>query len=144
MGEDGPVLPIHVATVRLFLHVLAAMVWVGGQVALAALVPVALRTGGTETTRALARRFQLVAWPAFAVLLATGIWNLFAVHVGDESGPYLTTLAVKLVLVGVSGAGALAHIMLARTRPALGGALAGLALLAALGATFGGVLLRTG
>ena len=54
------------------------------------------------------------------------------------------TLDVKLALVGVSGAGALAHIMLARTKPALGGALAGVALLAALGATFLGVLLRTG
>jgi putative copper export protein len=144
MGEDGPVLPIHAATVRLFLHVVSAMVWVGGQVALAALVPVVRRTGGTETTRAVARRFQLVAWPAFAVHVTTGMWNLFAVHVGDQSGPYLMTLAVKLALVGVSGAGALAHIMLSRSKPALGGALAGVALLAALGATFLGVLLRTG
>ncbi len=137
-------LPVHASTIRLFLHVLAAMIWVGGQVSLAVLVPVARRTGGVETTRALARRFQLVAWPAFALLVATGIWNLFAVNVGDQSGSYLTTLAVKLALVGVSGAGALAHILLARSRPALGGALAGLALLAALGATFTGVLLRTG
>ena len=134
-------LPVDASNIRLFLHVLSAMIWVGGQIALAALVPVARRTGGAGTTRALARRFQLVAWPAFAVLVATGIWNLFAVHVGDASSSYLATLFVKLVLVGVSGACALAHTLLARTRPALGGALAGVALLAALGATFFGVQL---
>jgi putative copper export protein len=137
-------LPVHASTVRLFLHVLAATIWVGGQIVLAALVPAVRRAGGSESTRAVARRFQLVAWPAFAVLVVTGIWNLAAVHVGDQSTTYRATLTVKLVLVVVSGAGALGHILLARRRPALGGALAGLALLAALGATFLGVLLTTG
>ena len=51
-------------TVRLFLHVLAATIWVGGQLTLAALVP-ALRGFGREVTREAARRFNLVAWPAF-------------------------------------------------------------------------------
>jgi len=138
------VLPVHETTVRLFLHIVAATVWVGGQVVLAALVPAVRRAGGRESTRAVARRFQLVAWPAFAVLVATGIWNLAAVHVGDQSDAYRTTLIVKLVLVAVSGAGALGHILLARRRPAVGGMLAGLALLAALGATLLGVLLTTG
>jgi putative copper export protein len=137
-------LPVHATTVRLFLHVLAAAVWVGGQIALAGIVPVARRLGGPEVTRAVARRFQLVAWPAFAVLVATGVWNLVVVKVGDQSGRYLTTLLVKLLLVGVSGACAFAHIVIARRRPALGGMLAGLALLAALGATFFGVLLTVG
>ena len=78
-----------------------------------------------------------------ALLLATGVWNLFAEKVGDASGSYLTTLFVKLLLVGVSGAAAAGHIVVARRRPALGGALAGVALLAALGATFLGLLLGT-
>jgi putative copper export protein len=138
------VLPVHAATIRLFLHVLGATVWVGGQVALAGVVPVVRRFGGIETARAVARRFQLIAWPAFGLLLVTGIWNLFAVNVGDQSGSYRTTLSVKLILVGVSGIGALAHILVARRRPALGGIFAALALLAALGATFVGVLLATG
>src|SRR5262245_38368653 len=51
-------------TIRLFLHILAATVWVGGQITLAALVPV-LRRLGTEIPRAAARRFNQVAWPAF-------------------------------------------------------------------------------
>lgn len=134
-------LPVHVTTIRLFLHILGATVWVGGQIVLAGLVPVVRRTGGTDATRAVARQFQFIAWPAFVLLLATGVWNLFAVHAGDRTSEYLTTLLVKLLLVGVSGACAAAHIVVTRSRPALGGALAGLALLAALGATFFGVSL---
>jgi hypothetical protein len=55
-------------TVRLFLHVLAATIWVGGQLVLAALVP-ALRRFGAEVPRAAASRFNQVAWAAFAVLI---------------------------------------------------------------------------
>jgi len=138
------VLPVHSETIRLFLHVLGATVWVGGQVVLAGVVPIARRFGGVETARAVAHRFQLIAWPAFGLLVVTGIWNLFAVHVGEQSGSYLTTLSVKLILVAVSGIAALGHVLIARRRPALGGVLAALALLAALGATFVGVLLMTG
>jgi hypothetical protein len=54
-------------------------VWVGGQITLAALVPV-LRRLGAEIPRAAARRFNQVAWPAFAVLILTGVWNVIAVR----------------------------------------------------------------
>jgi putative copper export protein len=52
---------------------------VGGQITLAALVPV-LRRLGAEIPRAAARRFNQVAWPAFAVLILTGVWNVIAVR----------------------------------------------------------------
>ena len=65
-------LPVSWDTVRLFLHVLAATVWVGGQLTLAAVVPV-LRRFGAQVPRTAARRFNHVAWIAFAVLIATGI-----------------------------------------------------------------------
>jgi putative copper export protein len=58
-------------TVRLFLHVLAATIWVGGQLTLAALVPV-LRRFGADALGAAARRFNQVAWTAFGVLIVTG------------------------------------------------------------------------
>ncbi len=116
--------------------------WVGGQLALAAIVPVARRTAGRESTRAIARRFQLVAWPAFALLVVTGVWNLVAVHVADQSGSYLTTLFVKLLLVAVSGAAAFAHILAAPRRPAVGGALAASSLAAGIGALLLGVVLH--
>ena len=79
-----------------------------------------------------------------SLVVATGVWNLFAVNAGDQSSAYLTTLTVKLLLVALSGLGAFGHIVYARRRPALGGLLAATAPLAALGATFLGVLLATG
>src|SRR5690242_10178263 len=96
-------------TVRLFLHVLAATVWVGGQLTLAVLVPV-LRRFGTEVTRAAARRFNWAAWIAFAVLIATGIWNITAASAQvSDSSAYRTTLIVKLAVVAVSGVAAALH-----------------------------------
>jgi putative copper export protein len=124
-------------TVRLFLHVLAATVWVGGQLTLAALVP-ALRRLGTGIPRAAARRFNQVAWPAFGVLVLTGVWNIAAVR-SQIHGSYETTLMVKLIVVASSGITAALHAR-ARTPAGLAvfGALTGLS---ALGALFLGVLL---
>jgi len=126
-------------TVRLFLHVLAATIWVGGQLTLAALVPV-LRRFGTDAPGAAARRFNQVAWAAFGVLVVTGIWNIVAVRSQiSHSASYRTTLIVKLAVVVVSGVTAALHIRsrTARSR-AVFGALTGLSALAAL---FLGVLL---
>jgi putative copper export protein len=115
---------------RLFLHVLAATVWVGGQLTLAALVP-ALRPLGGEVTRTAARRFRQVAWPAFAVLVVTGVWNLaeLTAQERNESG----TLTVKLAAVLLSGVAAFAHERAtARRAVALWGALAAVSALVAL------------
>jgi putative copper export protein len=124
-------------TVRLFLHVLAATIWVGGQITLAALVPV-LRRLGADIPRTAARRFNLVAWPAFAVLVITGIWNVIAVR-SQIGGTYETTLDVKLTAVLISGVTAYLHTRARSTAGvAVFGALTGLSALAAL---FLGVLL---
>jgi putative copper export protein len=124
-------------TVRLFLHVLAATVWVGGQLTLAALVPAIRRFGGT-VTKAAARRFNQVAWPAFAVLVATGVWNMIAER-DHLHGRYQTTLRVKLCVVVVSGVAAALHATTrSRTGLAVFGALTGISSLAAL---FLGILL---
>lgn len=124
-------------TVRLFLHVLAATIWVGGQLTLAFLVP-PLRRLGAELPRAAARAFNRVAWPAFAVLIITGIWNVYAVR-GAVHGEYQVTLWVKIGVVAVSGLTAWLH---ARAKSPAGlavfGALTGLS---ALGALFLGILL---
>ena len=81
---------VDLDTLRLFLHVLAAAVWVGGQITLAALVP-ALRAAGTEVPRAAARAFNRIAWPAFAVLVLTGVWNLTALTaIGADKPDYHT------------------------------------------------------
>ena len=131
-------LPVSTATVRLFLHVLAATVWVGGQLTLAGLVP-GLRGLSPDAPRAVAQRFNRIAWPAFGVLVITGVWNILEVD-PDWSSRYGTTLIVKLAVVGVSGATAFLH---ARSRSRAGlavfGALTGLSAIAAL---FLGILLR--
>ena len=124
-------------TIRLFLHVLAATIWVGGQITLAALVPV-LRRLGAEIPRTAARRFNQVAWPAFAVLVITGIWNIAAVD-AQIHGSYETTLVVKLIVVVISGVTAALHARARKPRGiAVFGALTGLSALAAL---FLGILL---
>jgi putative copper export protein len=131
------VLSVSWDTVRLFLHVLAATVWVGGQLTLAFLVP-PLRRLGAELPKAAAQAFNKVAWPAFAVLIATGAWNVFAVR-GDDHGAYQVTLMVKIAVVAVSGLSAWLH---ARAKSTAGlavfGTLTGLSALAAL---FLGILL---
>jgi len=131
------VLSVSWDTIRLFLHVLAATIWVGGQITLAALVPV-LRRLGAEIPRAAASRFNLIAWPAFGVLVLTGVWNIVAVR-SQISGAYETTLVVKLIVVAISGITAALH---ARARSttwiAVFGALTGISALAAL---FLGILL---
>ena len=132
-------LDVRLSTIRLFLHVLAATVWVGGQFTVAFLLPT-VRSMGAEAPRAVARRFAVLAWGSFAVLVATGVWNLLAIELGAATDEYLVTLFVKLGLVIVSGIAAAAHAFAHRRAAiAAGGALAGLA---ALGALFLGVLLR--
>ncbi len=128
------------ATVRLFLHVLAACVWVGGQFVLGALVPT-LRAVSPDGPRLAARRFNQIAWPAFAVLVVTGIWNLVSVNLTDTSTAYQVTVFLKIFIVALSGVGAFWHTNAngRRLALALGGALAGLGGLVAL---FLGILLH--
>lgn len=133
-------LPLQSDTIRLFLHVLAATIWVGGQLTLAGLVPT-VRAVDERAPKAVARQFNRIAWPAFGVLLLTGIWNLLDIEVGDQTTEYQVTLFVKLLFVAVSGIAALLHTM-AHTRVGLAvwGALSGLS---SLGALFFGVWLRS-
>ena len=129
-------LPVDLETVRLFLHVLAATVWVGGQITLAALVP-ALRSSGREVTSAAANAFAKVAWPAFGVLVLTGIWNMAAE--GDKGSDYRHTLTVKLVLVVLSGVTAFVHARVSsRAMMAVFGALT---VLSAMATLFVGIVL---
>lgn len=130
-------LPVTLESFRLFLHVLAATIWVGGQLTLAALVPV-LRRAGVDVPQMAARRFGRLAWAAFVVLIGTGIWNI--VDYPDKAAPgYHTTIAIKLVFVALSGIGAYVHQRGgSRAALAVGGAVTGLF---ALGALFLGIVL---
>ncbi len=128
-------------TLRLFIHVLAASVWVGGQIVLAGLVP-SLRRCFPESTKVVAQAFARVAWPAFAIVVLTGLWNLSEIDVANTDTAYQVTLFLKVALAIASGAAAAIH-QVGRSKLALavGGAVG---LLAALGAMFCGYLLTTG
>lgn len=129
------------ATFRLFLHVIAASIWVGGQFALAGIVPT-LRRSASEATKPVAQAFARLAWPAFAVTVATGLWNLMAVDITTASSAYQGTLMVKIAFAIASGAFVALH-QFGRTKLALavGGALGALCAVAAM---FLGILLHTG
>jgi putative copper resistance protein D len=97
-----------------WLHLIAAMVWIGGMVFLAAVVVPVLRR---PEHRALliplisqtGKRFRWVGWVCLGVLVATGIFNLTSHGFGWEQvwsgrlfmGGFGQTLEIKLVLVGV-------------------------------------------
>jgi hypothetical protein len=82
------------------------------------------------------------AWPAFALVVLTGLWSLAEVDVGDTSTEYQITLFVKVLLAMASGAAAAVHAVgTGRAAVVVGGAI-GLA--AAIGAMYCGLLLTTG
>ena len=117
-------------TIR-WVHLVAAAVWVGGQITVAALVPALRRAGATtEQVRAAARRFGIVAWSAIGVSVATGILQLIRLDIPTRGN---TALTIKLLLVGIAVAVAWFHQIIARTAPpALRGALEGSLLVLAL------------
>lgn len=127
-------------TLRTFLHVLGASVWVGGQIVLGALVPT-VRDLGDDGPRRVARAFNRVAWPFFALAVVTGVWNVLEVDVGDRSTGYQIGLLVKLLVVALSGVAAFLHTTASsRVGLAVWGAVGGIAALAAL---FFGAALQT-
>jgi putative copper export protein len=128
---EASVLSLSSDDIRLFLHVLAATIWVGGQITLAALVPV-LRTSDDGVTAKAARQFNRIAWPAFAVLVITGIWNMAATP-PHQTADYDMTLQVKMGVVLLSGVAAFVHLRAkSKKNIAVWGALSGLSALAAL------------
>jgi putative copper export protein len=119
-------------TLRLTLHVLAASVWVGGQIVMMGLAGPS-RTFGPDAAKALARAFARLAWPAYAVLVITGFWNLSTFQWADQTGAWKAVLIAKIVVVAAAGLGSLLHgRATSRTALALWGSVAGLTSVAAL------------
>jgi putative copper export protein len=128
------VLTINLEVIRLTLHVLGATVWVGGQIVLLALVG-PLRRSAPAAVAPAARVFAWVSWPAFALLVVTGVWLIMGAD--DQSDAYRTTLMVKMVFVVLSGVGAALHTFV--KNPALRGFWAAVGLVGALCAVLLGV-----
>ena len=119
-------------TVRLTLHVLAAAVWVGGQIVMMGLVGPARQLGG-DAPKALARAFARLAWPAYLVLVVTGIWNVTTFTWADQSSAWKAVLMAKIVVVLLAGLGAFLHQRATtKAQLALWGSVAGTASIGAL------------
>ena len=113
-------LPFTLDTVRVSLHILAVTVWIGGQILVAALVPV-LREVGHDAPKKVAQRFGQVAWPFFGLAVVTGIWNLLEIPSG-QSTAYHVTLGIKLLLAYSKPSCCMVHFRtaIAPARPPVG------------------------
>ncbi|HLH28998.1 MAG TPA: hypothetical protein VKW77_08770, partial [Acidimicrobiales bacterium] len=106
--SNGPSLAAGLDGVRLTLHVLAAAVWVGGQFTVAGLLPT-VRHFGEDAPKAVARALARLLWPAYAVLVATGIWNVSAVGTSGATSAWKAVLVAKVVVVALAGVAVLLH-----------------------------------
>lgn len=119
-------------TVRLSLHVLAAAVFVGGQLTMVGLLPDLRRIGGDATVR-VARAFAKVSWPAFFVLVLTGIWNVSAVRASHSTSSWKAVLMIKIAVVVLAGVAAWLHQRSTSKKSlAIWGSVTGIASIAAL------------
>jgi putative copper export protein len=96
-----------ISTVRLTLHILAATVWVGGQFVVAGLLPT-IRSLGPEAPRRVAGAFARLQWPAYGLLLATGVWNVAAVQDGQPAA-WDAVLGAKIAVAVLAGVAAFLH-----------------------------------
>ena len=99
---------------NLWLHILAAVIWIGGMLFLSLVAVPILRQVDSPLLRAdlfrkMAWRFRRLVWICLAVLILTGIVNV--AYYGDTTpgSPYLKVLGIKLGLVAVLVAMGVAH-----------------------------------
>ena len=98
-----------------FLHIIAAMTWIGGMVIFVTAVMPAIRRGQGEGLRQVflpefGHRFRQVSWICLAVLVLTGVVNLWmrGVRPGDflrpewRSTPFGQLVLAKLSLVVIA------------------------------------------
>ena len=125
----GPVTLLDMRFI-LWLHLVAAGVWLGGLITLGALVA-AVRTTGVDRTvlQAMARQFGRVSWTAMGIAVLSGAW--MAIDFLDEP-----MLGVKVGVVALTAGLAGWHQFAARDQsPRMRGILQGLILVSSL-ATF--------
>ena len=99
---------------NLWLHILAAVIWIGGMLFLSLVAVPVLRQVDSPLLRAdlfrkMAWRFRRLVWICLAVLILTGTVNVAFYGDTTQGSPYLKVLGIKLGLVAVLVAMGVAH-----------------------------------
>lgn len=111
----------------LYLHVVAAVVWIGGLAYQAHVLLPAARRGDVAPFAAATRRARPVTWAAIAVVVLTGFYNVTQLgqlaHVVDTGAGLMLVAKFALVIVAValSGQRDFAHVTLLGAALASGG-----------------------
>ncbi len=89
---------------NVWLHILAAVIWIGGMLFLSLVaVPVLRRIDAPlvrrDLFRAMAQRFRRLVWICVAILIPTGIVNVLYYGNTAAGSPYMKALHIKLGLV---------------------------------------------
>ena len=108
LASSTPSLASGLDGFRLILHVLAATIWVGGQFTVAGLLPT-IRSLGEGAPKQVARALGRLLWPAYAVLLVTGVWNIGAVDAKHASSAWNAVLGIKITVVVIAGVAVFLH-----------------------------------
>jgi uncharacterized membrane protein len=119
----------YLAVVR-WIHLVAASVWLGGLVVLAASV-MALRRAGAprEYLQAVARQFARVSWTAMGIAVATGLGQVHLLRIGWSHEPLQRKVVLVAAVIAVAGV----HSVIAkRSTPSVRGMTELLLLLASL------------
>jgi uncharacterized membrane protein len=93
-----------VYVISVWLHIMAAVVWIGGTIFLVIVLVPAIRRPEFRGIASAALRFRWVGWVCFCVFALTGIVNLAARGIGWQElqdatfwqGSFGQTLAIKL------------------------------------------------
>ena len=99
---------------NVWLHILAAVIWIGGMLFLSLVAVPVLRQVNSPLLRAdlfrkMAWRFRRLVWICLAVLILTGTVNVAFYGDTTQGSPYLKVLGIKLGLVAVLVAMGVAH-----------------------------------
>jgi putative copper export protein len=134
--SQTPNLAPGLTILRLSLHVLAATIWVGGQFVILGLLPT-IRGFGDTAPRKVAQAFGRLSWPAFWILVASGVWNFLAINHAHATSSWNVVFGIKMVCVLAAGVGTYLHTR--ATSPQRRGMFAGIAALASIAALVLGV-----
>ncbi len=108
LASSVPTLASGLDGFRLILHVLAATVWVGGQLTMVGLLPT-IRTLGEDAPKKAAQALGRLLWPAYALLIITGFWNVGALQVKHASSAWNAVLMIKITVVLIAGVAVFLH-----------------------------------